>query len=71
MVESLRPTRTWSPANYDAAPRKYVDHISTVDDVADFITEYITSDVSMGNVTSGIQSANDNFSVLVSWLPPG
>ena len=54
MVESLRPTRTWSPANYDAAPRKYVDHISTVDDVADFITEYITSDVSMGNVTSGI-----------------
>ncbi|KAI0348632.1 RdRP-domain-containing protein [Trametopsis cervina] len=44
MLEFLLPKRTFSPANYDPAKRKMLDRPSTMEDVADFVTEYITSD---------------------------
>lgn len=37
--------RTHAPGTYDPAKRKYLDRPSTMDDVADFIMEYINSDV--------------------------
>ncbi|KAI0778083.1 RdRP-domain-containing protein [Trametes elegans] len=36
--------RTYPPASYDPAPKRLVDHDSTMDDVADFVAEFITSD---------------------------
>ena len=42
----LLPERTFTPADYDPAPRKFVDHESTMEDVAEFVAEYINSDVS-------------------------
>ncbi|KAI0094703.1 RNA dependent RNA polymerase-domain-containing protein [Irpex rosettiformis] len=44
MLESLLPTRTYPPANYNPAKRKVLDRRSTMEDVADFVTEYLTSD---------------------------
>ncbi|KAI0704900.1 RdRP-domain-containing protein [Cytidiella melzeri] len=44
MLKSLLPTRTYPPASYDPAKRKLLDRPSTMQDVADFVTEYITSD---------------------------
>ena len=46
MLKSLMPQRTFPPANYDPASRRLLSYPSTMDDVADFVTEYITSDVS-------------------------
>ena len=46
MVEKLLPTRTYPPANYNPAKKKLLDRPSTMEDVADFVTEYLTSDVS-------------------------
>ena len=45
-LPEFRPTIRHPPANYDSAPRKEVDHPSTMADVADFVMEYISSDVS-------------------------
>lgn len=50
----LRPTRTCDPANYEPAKRRLLDHESTMNDVADFVAEYISSDVSVGLLTSCI-----------------
>jgi RNA-dependent RNA polymerase len=52
MVEDLLPERTFPPANYDPAKRKCLDRPSTMQDVADFVTEYITSDVSASRSTT-------------------
>ncbi|KAI0335366.1 RdRP-domain-containing protein [Cubamyces sp. BRFM 1775] len=43
-VTELIPPRTYHPASYEPAPKKYVDHDSTIADVADFVAEYIISD---------------------------
>ena len=43
----LLPARTYKPASYDPARKKFVDHESTMEDVADFVAEYISSDVSV------------------------
>ena len=43
----LKPKETYPPASYEPAPRRMVDHESTMDDVADFIVDYINSDVSI------------------------
>ncbi|EJF66614.1 RdRP-domain-containing protein [Dichomitus squalens LYAD-421 SS1] len=40
----LMPKRTYDPASYEPAPRKMVDHESTMDDVAEFVAEFISSD---------------------------
>lgn len=45
-LPEFRPTACYPPAKYDPAPRKEVDHPSTMKDVADFVMEYIISDVS-------------------------
>ncbi len=50
MWEPLLPTRTYAPANYNPAKRKLLDRPSTMQDVAEFVTEYITSDVSIVNI---------------------
>lgn len=39
------PERLANPANYEAVPKKEVDHPSTMTDVAEFVMEYINSDV--------------------------
>ena len=44
-MPGLQPSRLYEPASYDPAPRKLVDHESTMEDVADFVAEYISSDV--------------------------
>jgi hypothetical protein len=33
------------PGSYAAAPKKLVDHLCNMEDVKDFFTDYITSDV--------------------------
>ncbi|TFK57359.1 RdRP-domain-containing protein [Heliocybe sulcata] len=43
--EDLRPLKQTPPGSYDAAPKKLLDRPSTLDDVADFVAEYINSDV--------------------------
>ena len=45
----LLPSRTYAPAAYEPTKRKLVDHDSTIADVADFVAEYITSDVSISD----------------------
>lgn len=40
------PTKSHPPAQYDPAPKKELDYPSTMVDVADFVMEYINSDVS-------------------------
>lgn len=46
MVESLLPPRIYGPASYTPAQKKLLDRPSTMKDVAEFIAEYINSDVS-------------------------
>ncbi|KZT06877.1 RdRP-domain-containing protein [Laetiporus sulphureus 93-53] len=43
-MPDLHPRRTYAAASYDPAKRKTVDHESTIEDVADFVAEYINSD---------------------------
>ena len=38
--------RTYTAAAYTDAPKKILDRKCTMDDVADFVTDYINSDVS-------------------------
>ncbi|PIL32054.1 RNA-dependent RNA polymerase [Ganoderma sinense ZZ0214-1] len=40
----LLPPRTYKPASYDPARKKLVDHECTMNDVADFVAEFISSD---------------------------
>ncbi|KAI0316524.1 RNA dependent RNA polymerase-domain-containing protein [Amylostereum chailletii] len=39
------PKKLCEPASYDPAPKKELDRSSTMDDVADFVVDYINSDV--------------------------
>ena len=41
----LRPQRTYYAASYEPARKRLVDHESTMQDVAEFVAEYINSDV--------------------------
>ncbi|KAI9512792.1 RdRP-domain-containing protein [Russula earlei] len=43
--ERLHPPLRHPPAAYDPAPKKLLDRPSTIDDVADFVADYINSDV--------------------------
>ena len=43
---TLIPRKIYEPATYDPAPRKEVDHESTMADVAEFVADYISNDVS-------------------------
>ena len=49
-VPNLIPPRTYDPASYEPAQKKLVDHDSTIADVADFVAEYIISDVSKASL---------------------
>ena len=42
----FRPARLSEAASYDPAPKKVLERASTMDDVADFVVDYIYSDVS-------------------------
>ncbi|TCD63993.1 hypothetical protein EIP91_004695 [Steccherinum ochraceum] len=44
MLPSMLPRQTYDPAPYTAAGRKELDRRSTMQDVADFVVEYIYSD---------------------------
>ena len=46
MLKSMRPRRTYTPAEYTPAEKVMLQRDSTMKDVADFVAEYITSDVS-------------------------
>lgn len=43
--EDLHPAHNLPPGAYDPAPKKLLDRPSTMDDVADFVVDYISSDI--------------------------
>lgn len=45
-LPEFHPKTLSTPAQYNAAPKKLLDRPSTMDDVAEFIVDYINSDVS-------------------------
>ena len=45
-MKELLPTVRYTPADYDTAQKKLLPYPSEREDVADFITEYLYSDVS-------------------------
>lgn len=47
LLDSLLPTITHPPAEYDTAVRRTLDHPCTQQDIADFVTEFLYSDVSV------------------------
>jgi len=44
-LQDLLPTYNYPPATYDPAPRKLLEQPSTMDDVADFVADYINNDI--------------------------
>jgi hypothetical protein len=46
-LQDLHPLQKFPPAEYKPAPRKLLTQPSTMDDVADFVADYINSDVSV------------------------
>lgn len=48
-LRDFEPTITHEPANYEPAKRKELRSPSTMRDVADFVMEYISSDVRIPN----------------------
>ena len=44
---ALIPRRTYAPAAYDPVPRHVIDVESTMEDVAEFVADYIYNDVSV------------------------
>lgn len=44
-LETLLPTTHEDAASYESAGTKTIDRDSTIDDVCDFVVEYINSDV--------------------------
>jgi RNA-dependent RNA polymerase len=46
-LPEFTPVRVAPAAKYDQAPRRVLDRHSTMDDVANFVMEYINSDVSL------------------------
>ena len=47
LLQDLPIRRTYPAAAYTDAPKKLLDRRCTMDDVADFVTDYINSDVSV------------------------
>ena len=47
LLKDLHPSQTIPPAPYEPAPKKLLERPSTMDDVADFVADYINSDVSV------------------------
>lgn len=70
MVKELLPTRISDPANYNPATKKLIDRPSTMQDVADFVAEYINSDVCTSLSPVDFWS-HESFSRLVSSLLHG
>lgn len=44
------PKMLHDPATYDPAPRKTLETESTIDDIAEFVMDYIISDVSIATI---------------------
>ncbi|KAI0307864.1 RdRP-domain-containing protein [Multifurca ochricompacta] len=44
-LKDLHPEQNMPPAAYDPAPKKLLDRPSTMNDVADFVADYINSDI--------------------------
>ncbi len=47
MDSNLFPEKAQQPARYDEVQRFELDHDSTIDDVINFVVEFINSDVSL------------------------
>jgi RNA-dependent RNA polymerase len=45
-LPDFQPKTLYAPALYNAAQKKMLDRPSTMDDVAEFVVDYINSDVS-------------------------
>lgn len=45
-MPEFRPRSVYEPASYEPAPKKLLDRPSNMKDVADFVVEFISSDVS-------------------------
>jgi hypothetical protein len=50
----FRPTTLSPPASYNPAPKKLLDRPSTMADVAEFVMEYISSDVCCFRLTHSV-----------------
>lgn len=46
-LRELMPPQNYHPANYDPAVKRILDRRSTIHDIADFVADYINSDVSL------------------------
>lgn len=46
VLPEFRPRSVETPASYDPAPKRLLDRASNMEDVADFVVEFINSDVS-------------------------
>jgi len=46
-LPEFTPEAIYAPASYEAAPKRLLDRPSTMADVAEFVMEYINSDVSI------------------------
>ena len=45
VAANLHPPRTVAPGEYTSTPRKLLDRPSNIDDVADFVVDYINNDM--------------------------
>lgn len=70
MRHDLMPRTTYEPASYAPAPKKLVDHPSTMADVADFVAEFINSDVSaLSSCVGGVFTRTKTLGIIAAnWL---
>ncbi len=67
---NLHPAHNRAPAAYDPAPKKLLDRPSTMSDVADFVVDYISSDVSFVVVEFPSLFSLVNFNRFWAWWQP-
>ena len=65
-MPELLPRVNYEPAAYDPAPKKLLDRPSTIDDIADFVADYVNSDVRLQSLCSPRCSLSSSVS-LGSW----
>lgn len=65
-LPAFKPTKIYDPASYDQAPKKFLDRLSTMADVADFVVDYINCEyiTIILNVNSVLPLADGQFSLL-------
>lgn len=43
-LKSLHPPSVYNPGKYDSVPRRMLDQACTIEDVADFVVDFINND---------------------------